>query len=270
MKTCVYINLDAAERRRRAVEASFARAAPQGWSLQRFAALAPADVADLPGRLSDAEKGCFASHRAALGKALDDEADLFVAEDDIVFSRQAFGVVGGFLGRGGDWDVLLADVALCDLSLMIHLARARDGMVGRGEYTLVDLARRSWFGATAYAVRGASKRKLHDLLSADSALDQPYDLKLRELGQAGAIRIAACFPFVTTVAAEADRSQIQQAPHAFFDQTLNAYRRLMYVERDLDQCRRDNARLRAQCDEPSALVGDIFAAMVTPAFPLDR
>jgi GR25 family glycosyltransferase involved in LPS biosynthesis len=269
VKSCVFINLPSASDRRRSVEASFAAAHHDGWSLQRFDALGPGEVVAVPGTLSPAEKGCFASHRAAIGDHLHDAEHLFVAEDDVVFSPQTFTVLDHLLER--EWDVLFTDVALCDLSLMVQLARLRDGPSKPSGYAVLNLAGRSYFGATAYLIRGSAKRELHAALSAADELNQPYDLFLRELGQAGKLKIGACFPFITTLAGDADESQIQDGAHAVFDRTLNAYRRLMYVERDLEQCRRDSARLKAAyCDEVAQMVGIVFATIVSPAFPLDR
>jgi GR25 family glycosyltransferase involved in LPS biosynthesis len=267
----VFINLASAGDRRRGVEASFAAAAPQGWALHRFAALGPADVATVPGSLTPAEKACFASHRAAIGEHLDDEAPLFVVEDDAVFSPRAFAVMEALLAADASWDVLFADAALCDLGLMVQLAKRRDALAAQGEHLALNLAGRSFNGAAAYLVRGSAKRRLHAALSAAAALDQPYDLVLRDLCHAGGFRMGVVFPFVTTVSAAADASQIQAGDGAVFDATLAAFRRLMFIDRDLDQCRRDTDRLTAaHTDEAARMVGAIFATIVSPAFPLDR
>jgi GR25 family glycosyltransferase involved in LPS biosynthesis len=270
MKACVFINLPAAQDRREGVEASFAAAAAGDWALQRFEALGPTDVAALPGAITPPEKACFASHRAALAQHLEGDDPVLIVEDDAVFAPQAFGVLDGMLAQAGDWDILYTDAALCDFNLMVHLASRRDAMAARGEYQAVDLKGRSFFGTTAYAVRGASKRRLHAALTAIDALDQPYDLALRDLIHAGAFKAAIVFPFVTSLSALADGSQIQGGETAVFDRTLNAYRRLMYVARDLDQGRADAERLAEHTDEASRLVGAVFAAIVSPAFPLDR
>jgi hypothetical protein len=270
MKACVYINLAAARNRRESVEASFAAAAAGDWTLERFEALGLADVAAIPGAISPAEKACFASHRAALAQHLDGDEPVLIVEDDAVFAPQAFGGLDGMLAQAGDWDILYTDAALCDFNLMVHLASRRDAMAARGEYLPVDLKGRSFFGATAYAVRGSSKGRLHAALTVAEALDQPYDLFLRDLINSGAFKAAVVFPFVTSLSPEADGSQIQGGETAAFDQTLNAYRRLMYAARDLRQCRADAERLAAPTDEASRLVGGVFATIVSPGFPLDR
>ncbi len=269
MKACVFINLPAAIARRASVEASFAAAQSGGWALQRFEALGPADVAAIGGGLTPTEKACFASHRAALALHLEGDDPVLIVEDDAVFAPQAFTVLDGMLAQAGDWDILYTDAALCDFNLMVHLASRRDSMAGRGEFLPVDLKGRSFFGATAYAIRGAAKARLHAALTADE-ISQPYDLFLRDLIHKGEFKAAVCFPFLTSLAPQADASQIQGGDTAVFDATLNAYRRLMYVDRDLGQCRADAQRLGAHSDEAARLVGGVFAAIVSPAFPLDR
>jgi GR25 family glycosyltransferase involved in LPS biosynthesis len=271
MKACVFINLPAAAQRRASVEAAFAQAAHEGWALQRFEALGPEQVAQAPGSLSAAEKGCFASHRAVLAQHLEDEALLFVVEDDAVFSPGAFAVVDAMLARAQDWDLMFTDVAICDIALMVHLARLRDGLVARGEHLAVQLSRRLFYAATAYVVRGPAKRALHALLAEATELDRPYDLYLRDLSQAGRLKLGACFPFVTTLAPEAEESQIQGDDARLLGRTLNAYRRLMYEGRDLAACRAAIAPLRAAVStEPSRLVGELFSIISAPDFPLER
>ena len=271
MTRCVFINLAAAAERRGAVEASFAAAAPAGWSLERFEALTPSDVAAVPGGLKPAEKACFASHRAALAADLDSAGHLMIAEDDVVFSPRTFAALDQLLAQAPDWDVLFTDVAFCDLALMVHLARRRDPMAAAGEQMILNLRGRAWNGATAYLVRGSAKARLHAALAAATAMDRPYDLFLRDLCEAGELKAGVCFPFLTTVSAAADASQIQSGPDVVFDQTLSAFRRLMFVERDLDQCRADTQRLRTLSGgEAADMVGTVFATLVSPAFPLDR
>jgi GR25 family glycosyltransferase involved in LPS biosynthesis len=270
MKHAVFINLPAAADRRRDVEASFAAAQTEGWVLHRFEALGPEDVADLSGALSPAEKACFASHRAALGQHLDGDDHVLIVEDDAVFSPQAFGVLDALLAQQDAWDLIYGDTVL-DFNMMVALAGRRDAMVAHNQYQAVDLAGRPYFAATAYLVRGSVKRRLHAALSAQSSLDTAYDVALRDLCHSGAFRMAVAFPFVTTVSRLADTSQIQLREDRVFDPTLNAFRRLMYVARDLDQCRAEIEDLRAHADGDTArLTGDLFSVMVSPAFVAGR
>lgn len=264
MKTCVYINLPAAADRRREIEASFAAAHTDGWALERFEALGPGDVADLPGGISPTEKACFASHRAALGRHLDGDGLVMIVEDDTLFAPRAFVVMEALLTAGTGWDVLYGDT-VCDYYMMLQLARRRDAMVDRGEHQAIDLAGRHYFAASAYVVGGPAKRRLHAALSSPEAMTQPFDIALRAL--AGEFRMAVAFPFLTTVSRAADASQIQTRTDPLFDATLNAFRRLLFVDRDLEACRADIGRLQATADSDTArLTGAVFSVMASPGF----
>ena len=270
MKKCVFINLADATSRRAALEASFAAANANGWALSRFEARTPADVAHVGGTLTPVEKACFESHRSAVAKHRESNDPLFVVEDDAVFAPQAFQVLDQLLATS-DYDIVFTDVAICDLALMTKVASRRDAMAAAGQFMLLDLAQSSYFGATAYGVRGGAKRRLHAALQAATELDLPYDLYLRDLGRTGKLKIGACFPFVTTVAPEADQSQIQSEADAPFDRVMNAFRRLMYVDRDLTAVRRDLTGLKKRySSETAELTGQVFATLVAPGFPIDR
>jgi GR25 family glycosyltransferase involved in LPS biosynthesis len=269
MKRCVFINLPAAVERRQSLEASFAAADHAGWSLDRFEALGPAGITGMPGSISPAEKACFASHREVLRRHLDDEDDLYITEDDALFSRQAFGVADAILSRFTTWDVLFTDTVTSDLVLMVRLAKRWAPMVARGQYDVLDLSRRQFFGASAYVVRGSSKRALYELLSAETELNEPYDLFLRTLANTDKARMGACFPYVTSVASHAETSQIQ-ATSAAIGRTLNTFRRLMFVSRDLVALRQEAEQLQADyADDASLILGAVFAAIASPAFPSD-
>ena len=84
-----------------------------------------------------------------------------IVEDDAVFSApglQGRSTSSSWPQHGASRTSCFTDAALCDFNLMIHLASLRDRMIARGEFDCRStLAGRSFFGATAYAVRGASK-----------------------------------------------------------------------------------------------------------------
>lgn len=272
MKTCIFLNLPAATARRASLEASFAGAQASGWTLRRFEALGPAEVEDVPGALRPAEKACFASHRAALASALGDDHPVLIVEDDTLFAPQALGVLGALLALTPAWDVIYADLALCDLPLMVEVARRRDAMAARGEFLALDLAGRAYAGSGAYAVAGPAKPRLHEALAAPAALDRPIDLFLRDLAHGGEFRMAAAFPFLTAPAPLADEgSQIQGGEAAAFDAAFNIFRRAMWIGRDPAQAAADLAWLQARsAGETERLVGGLFGAFAAPGFPLYR
>jgi GR25 family glycosyltransferase involved in LPS biosynthesis len=265
---CFYINLDAAERRRSDLEASFRASAPSGWDLIRFPAHGPHEAVGLPGAQSAPAKACWLSHRAAIAATLGDVEDVFVVEDDTVFSPQAFRMIGQFLAAAPTLDIIFTDVVVTDPARMLALAKRRQALAAAGNYALQDLAETGFAAASAYVVRGTSKRRVLELLDAFTAYDVPYDVALRQLVHGQRLRAAVAFPFLTTVSAAANQSSIQPATLQFRDATLNALRRLMFVGRDMDAMRKEIGDLTAaHGDEGAALVGAVIAAMVSDSFP---
>lgn len=262
MRAC-YINLDTAVERRRQLEADFALVPSAGWTLQRFPAVTAADVAQAPGRLRPTEKACFESHRRLIGRHLDDEAPLFVLEDDVVFSRPAFPLLTEMLQRPEDWDLLYTDLALVQPARIVEAVRTRERLGGAGEVATAALGGAAFVGATAYLVRGGSKARLHRLLVEASELDTPYDVYLNQRVMAGDLKAAVCLPFLTTPSEHGSRSQIRpEAPvsHRAFD----LFRRLMFIERDLDACSDAARALEACLSAPERVLGTLVGALSLP------
>jgi GR25 family glycosyltransferase involved in LPS biosynthesis len=259
---CLYINLDSAVGRAAAVEASFA-AVPHGdWRLERLPAVAP----HRPG-MATAE-ACFESHLAALTSALEDAEPVFITEDDVVFSRETFAIVDQLVAGEHVWDLLFTDVIVLDLALLLDLARSRRQLAAGGGRTLRNLAVTPCTGSTAYVVRAGAKARLHAALQkADPT--RPFDLVLGDLIRQGAFQGRFVFPFVTTVDSLGDRSQIDPGDDRdLWRATLNLFRRLMFVDRDLDACARDADRLATAGDQESAVLAQVLAALTSPAFPV--
>lgn len=215
----------------------------------------------VPGALGAAHKGCFESHHRLIASSLDDADPLFVLEDDAAFSRLTFATVDDLLGRNHDWDLLFTDVGIADGGFVLQLAANRDAMLRDGRFAAINLKGRQFSGSAAYVVRGSSKAKLDGLLRM-APLDVPYDLHLRALCDAGHLKVAACFPFVTTISDAAEVSQISRETMQVQYDALNAFRRLMFVERDIEACRRAEEAIRARSDEVALMVGTSLSALI--------
>lgn len=264
---CLFINRQAAADRRRALEASFAATAPSHWDLLRVEAVEADDIAD-PRGLTPAERACWLSHRKALEATVDDDEDVLVVEDDTRFCRRTFSVLPAMLAQAADCDLLLSEVMPTDIKLLADLARRWNGLTRSGQFLAPSLAQTPLAGASAYMVRGPSKAKLLGLLAAAEVQAAPYDIALRELARSGRLHARFCFPFLTAPGAEADRSSIQGADIDLRQAAFHAFRRLMFVERDLDASRAEAAALTAaHGDEGAALAGQILGAIMSGAFP---
>lgn len=254
-----FINLDAASARRAQVEAGFAAVPHEGWLLARFAAVTAAEMAETSGGLRPAEKACFESHRRLIGAHLDNEAPLYVLEDDVAFSQATFPVLAAMAGAPGDWEVLFTDVAFLQPGYLVQAARDWERLTGAGQVQLVPLRGAAFVGSTAYLVRGSAKAKLHGLLQDVGALDRPYDIVLRDLVATGALNAAVTLPFLTTIAPEASDSQIQTETDLQL-RAFDAFRRLVFIERDLAASRSAVAAIEAELPEADRLAGILLAA----------
>lgn len=260
-----YINLDGALERRAALEANVAAVAP-GAELVRFPAVTAEEAAGTPGPLTPNEKGCFRSHRELLASR-DPGETILVLEDDARVSRLALPALNTTLAATGDaWDVIFTDVAIGDCDLMAELIRRRR-KARAGQFGLLDLRPLHFSGTTAYAVRGGFREELNRLLARYAELNTPYDLAMRALIQEGAVRGACLFPFVTTLADIAVDSQVQTSAKAVKDLPLNLFRRLMWVDRDVEECLALAKALDAlMCDDEARIGGAVFAALSSSAF----
>ncbi|HWZ65001.1 MAG TPA: glycosyltransferase family 25 protein [Steroidobacteraceae bacterium] len=265
---CVYINLERAVARRRALESSFESCIGSRWTLYRFQAL-DADYVrrkSIPGNLGDAAKACFLSHRRVIEASLASSESLLVLEDDAILGSHTAQQIEQLV-RGSDappWDLAFTDFIVPDLAWMAGLFKLRQRLAG--QIKLLDLSALPFAGSTAYVVNGRSKARVAGLLAAAARLDVPYDLYLRDLVYKKQLVACGFFPFITSLSAVAHQSDIQPEGKTA---TLvwDAFRKLSWADRDLEQ---QKPLLRtianAFCDEESAAFGTLFAAMTSPAF----
>ena len=273
----VYINLESATARRQSIEASWARAARPGWSLQRFPAVRVAS-ADYRGerlrpaatgrKLTPAEEGCYLSHRMIIDQIDEHEGPVLVLEDDAVFCPESLDIIGGFVGsdEAAGWDVIYTDVIVTHASWMVDLFRLRRSLAPR-QIRVLDLQRQGFASSTAYVVMPRALDALSDALREERSERVPYDMALRSLVYRRRIRACALFPFPTSVSAEADDSQIQNVSASTADLLWNTYRRMMWVgARDEDTGPVLRHIEQTHVDPEAKALGVIVAAMGSGGF----
>lgn len=259
---CRFINLDAATERRAALERAFAENLPN-WRLSRVQAVAGADAAEQPGSLSPAEKGCFLSHLRALESSLSEDGPSLILEDDVTFSPKLPAVFRNVSRALGDWDVLFAECLISDPAEMLNLGKRWPDLAARGEYLVLDLSEIPFAGSSAYFVSPSAKERLLGLLR-NQPLDLGYDITLRNLARRGDVKVHAIAPFPVGLAAVADDSQIREDRPG--DAALTAFRRSLFVDRDLSAIR---ASLGCRdMDENAEFVGAVFSALASQAVPM--
>ena len=268
---CIYINLERATTRRAQLEANWAEYGGSDWQLERFPAVDARYIEEtgVPGSLRPGEKGCFFSHSAVIEMNRGASAPIFIVEDDMVLGKSAAATIGNFLNvcDGYDWDIAFTDLCIPLAPTMLDMVNLRHELADTGEVRLLDLKDFAWAGSTAYLVNHRSLDKIAGLLAAHESLDLPYDLALRQMIYNRKLKGLVFFPFVTSLGDESDVSQIQQEGST--DLVWNAFRKLMWIDRDLKKVLPAVERINAEvCDDESRLLGVVLGAVMTKSFVL--
>jgi GR25 family glycosyltransferase involved in LPS biosynthesis len=241
-----YVNLADQADRRRNLENNFQANNALKWSLRRVDAILARAVAQVPGGLRDSEKACFQSHIKAIETARESAGHVLIAEDDIQFGAKSLPAIENALGLVPEesWDIIFTDVCVTNTHAMMDMLMLRRA----GGFKLINLARLPFAGATAYIVNRASRDKVFDLVSHGGPLEIPYDIFLQEAIHSNKLRAFVTFPFATTLSPSAENSQVRQS-QSVQEAAMNAFRRLMWLDRDIDTAVEYLDRVRPGVDD---------------------
>ena len=272
---CFYINLDAATQRRRSLEENFAQTRKEDWSLTRIAAIDAAYVeANAIGGSSTApEKACFLSHGKALRESMNDDEAAFILEDDAILGRDTCNIVEQLPSFAKDlaWDIGLTDAVVPNVGDMCGLVSMRHELADKMEIRLINLKAFSFGGSTAYIVKGASKKKLLDLIDSQVDINEPYDLFLRRKINDGELSGLLCFPFVTSTSELSQLSSIQSGNDdkpsgKKADFIWGLFRKLTWIERDMERHRNALATIDQSLSDEERAFGVLWAAQAAKGF----
>jgi Glycosyltransferase involved in LPS biosynthesis len=269
---CILINLDNKPERFQQVKENFERWSPAEWSLCRQSAVGIEQVisANVPGRSSLPEKGCFLSHLVAINRSRQSTGHLMIVEDDVLFSEKSFEAIESALSLASNhaWDILFTDICVPHMPTMLDLYSIRKGLVLDGKLSLVPLDKIVFAGSTAYIVNEASKEKFHQIFSEFKTLDVPYDLAIRSLVYQKRLNGFVIFPFPTSLSEFADDSQIQcNQSQKVADIAWNAFRRLVWLGGSTEVAREkidqiDESYFDAECQ----VFTKVLACMISSNF----
>jgi GR25 family glycosyltransferase involved in LPS biosynthesis len=207
-----YINLDRSTARREQIERQLGELGiAQAYS--RFAGIDGRQPATATGRMTSGEYGCFASHTRVLKEACAASAHLHVVEDDVLLSPELVPVLTSLIRQGvlDQIDLIFTDIFVQpELSLIARLEQVRRQNVGEDpathrehlkHVTLIDLRNTGFACTSSYLVSQRALGRLAGLLESRllTGPDQPIDLLLRDLVDAGTLRAACVMPFLTSV-----------------------------------------------------------------------
>jgi GR25 family glycosyltransferase involved in LPS biosynthesis len=272
---CVYINLDRDVVRRNNIEQSFAvaQAKAPDWTIERFPAVDIKYVSEhaTPGCIAPAEKGCFLSHKHIMLANANQTGNLYITEDDAVFSPDTLCILEGLLQKIEgvvEWDLLFTDIGIPAIGVMADVVAMTQEVFKKGTIELANLKQFSWlYGSTAYVVNPKSMPKILQLMG-DDPLDLPYDLFLRSLIYKGAINAYVTLPFISTVSDDGLSSSIQRSEHAKTDLVWNLFRKMVWLDgADFDPTEVLNKMLN-EITPRSRQYGALWAIMSDPSFKL--
>ena len=278
---CVYINLDRDAVRRKHIEQSFAvaQAKAPDWSIERFPAVDIRYVSQhaTPGCIGPAEKGCFLSHKHIMLRNADQTGNLYITEDDAVFSPDTLCILQGLLRKIEgvvEWDLLFTDIGVPAIGVMADVVAMTQEVFRKGTIELADLVQFSRlygataiYGSTAYVINPKSISKILGLMG-DDPLDLPYDLFLRSLIYKGMINAYVTLPFISTVSDDGLSSSIQRSEHAKTDLVWNLFRKMIWLDGAAFDPTAVLNKMLNEIDPRSRQYGALWAIMSDPSFKL--
>lgn len=268
---CFYINLDSAVQRREYLENNFNAVRSPHWKLTRYPAKDAAfvEASGLAGKLTAAEKACFASHRDLIQKSMQVDGHVMILEDDAQFGRKTCAAIDQQIVNNptlAGWDIIYTDICIPNIEDMVEMIKMRHKLDPE-RVIFFDLKAIPFGAATAYIVNRQSRKKVYDLLSQVSSLDVPYDLYLKKLVSESKITALAVFPFVTTLSDYSESSQIQREGFRATETVLNLFRKMIWRERDIAQHQGMLEALdRDFCDDESRAFAVLWAVMANRNF----
>lgn len=233
-----YINLEKAVERRQSIEESFKKSQfSPAWALNRFDAIdASSDqIRTRTGPDGPTLKAAWLSHLGCVKTAIEQglTSHLLVAEDDTEFCQATEPYASSVIRHlnPADWDIIYLDAFIPNAVDMPWFFKLRHKWLRDGGLQLINLKgfNRAFAGAGSYIVNNASLKKLVELIDIDH-FPGPIDLVLRHHVLHGQLKGILIFPFLTTVAAVAETSQVQyETERIVQDRIINNFRRLVWI-----------------------------------------
>jgi GR25 family glycosyltransferase involved in LPS biosynthesis len=202
-----YVNLDRAKDRRASIEKTLGKAGLSA-VYQRFSAVV-GDAALAPqSPMKPAEIGCFRSHASVVGLATRGLGFVHVLEDDAILSSLFRPVIAQFFASGmlAQYDLVFTDIIIAapHIGTLRHLKATYDQAMAKApdiQFSVLDLRDSNFGGANSYFINPASAQRVSAILEAEyrAGPNTLLDMVYRREVQAGRLRAAVIFPFVSRV-----------------------------------------------------------------------
>lgn len=279
----LYINLDRSTGRRDAMERQLDRLELSPL-YARFAAIDGATLNSQRSTIKPGENGCFQSHYRALLSARPRGTFVHMIEDDAVLSPSVRPVIEQAIVQNvfDQFDVIFTDTFVPPhLGMLKFLKSSFDELpatrpLALNDLKVVDLANQNFACTTSFVVGAKGIDRVLALYQQEIALGPraPLDLFLRSAVNAGQLRAACLFPFISSFDLdEATRSTLDERNEKTERPSvmvLAALRYSFFVDRDLETAKRTldaaTAAARSKRDDHRALIAQALDFVVSDDF----
>lgn len=208
-----FLNLERNEQRRNSLLRNLAEVGATARYDRWEAVDGRAAAKDHPTKLDPGNLGLWLSHERLLQSAPSDK-HIHILEDDAVLGQNAVAVLDGMLAHLETslptWDLMFTDTFVpprTDVFVMF-LQNMRE-YAQTGSFAVVDLANIPFACTTSMLINKSSIQKYLALLSGNWSQGRPIDLFIRDLVSKRKLRAHVVLPFVTTISAESNNSDIR-------------------------------------------------------------
>jgi GR25 family glycosyltransferase involved in LPS biosynthesis len=230
-----FINLDRSIARRKSFEEMVARVGASE-RYQRFPAVDGRAVSPgIPTKLRPGEVGCYMSHLNALKQP--HAGHVHIVEDDAEFAPGIVDMIDQTIARVTDatknqWDMIFTEVIVSyDTHTFQKLFASYSEFQRDGTVSLIAMKDIHYWGMSSYIVNAKSIAKVAAILESGGPNALPED-HLRVEIRAGRLNAIVVVPFLTSVSAHNDVSEIIAPENDAITQVVSQFRRAFYIHAD--------------------------------------
>lgn len=232
----VFINLPENERRRTALLSNLSAAGISTWYAHFPATDGRTAAASVSTKLSPGALGLWLTHEKIAEKFGDGSEHLHILEDDVVVAGEAKSLLPMALQNAdqnlGDWDLIFTETFV-PFELFETYRKMMQTFDAKRRFSYLDLASCYASCMTSFFLNRKSIGKYASLIKGKWTAGLPIDLYVRRLLRTKELRAFVTVPFLTSISAENNQSDIR-GPLDASRQVCDVFRRGFFVDADVN------------------------------------
>ncbi len=241
----VFINLAESERRRNALLSNLSAAGVSSWYTHFPAINGMAEATNFPTKLDPGALGLWLTHEKIVEKFGDGTEHLHILEDDVVVASDAKSLFPMALQTAdqhfGDWDLLFTETFV-PFELFETYRPLMQKFYAKRQFSCLDLTSCYASGMTSFFLNRKSIEKYAKLIKDKWSIGIPIDIYLRQLLRKRELRALVTVPFLSSISAESNQSNIR-GQLDMSRQVCDVFRRGFFVGADLNELVEEMRRL---------------------------